>query len=104
MEQASVDMNSANSSEVYDLLSIKRSDIDYQDQPFELQDDNLVEAMSDLQPVTNDQTFDEYLDENGLWNPFRFGDVEERANDMQDRQSIEANPDDGDYKSIIIDE
>ena len=64
----------------------------------------MVEELSDLQPLTNDQTFDEYLDENGLWNPFRFGDVEGRANDMEDRQSIEANPDDGDYKSIIFDE
>ena len=99
-----MDVNTANTSEIYDLLSIRGSDIDCQDPPFELQDDNLVEEMSDLQPLTNDQTFDEYLDENGLWNPFRFGDMEERANDMQDRQSIEANPDDGDYKSITFDE
>ena len=75
MEQVPIDKSSANTSELYDLFSIRRSDVDYQDPPFELSEDYLNDQMSDLQPLTNDNTVDEYFDENGLWNPFRFGDI-----------------------------
>ena len=85
MEQVPIDGNSANTSELYDLMSIRRSDINYHDPPFELSEDYLNDQMSDLQPLTNDHTVDEYFDENGLWNPLRFGDMDERANEMEDR-------------------
>ena len=80
MEQVSNDRSSAKTSELYDLMSIRQSDVNYQDPPFELSEDYLNDQMSDIHPLTNDHTVDEYFDENGLWNPQRFGDTDERAN------------------------
>ena len=104
MEQDSQDRQSHTADDLYDLFSIRQSDAIYQPQPFNQVSEVDFDQISDAPPLTNAYSHLSDNENYQRWKNDKVRMMRERVEDMEYRQSVDANQDNGSFESFTFEQ